>query len=339
MIATASASGKNGSIPSRSIDCYLAEWAGGDDSRRQLVALIHGVLDGACVLAGRIATGSIEGDPARLVGSNTDGDAQKAIDVSSHELFVELLQRAGAAQVLSEEADEPSVFKSSGLAVSIDPIDGSGNVGLGAPVGTIFSVIPFAEGENPFLTAGTSQVAAGYVLFGNTVELGISVGAGVVLATMHPQTGEFLIVREKVRIPEETSELAYNASLQRHMQPGLARYVVECLEGRDGVRARDFNMRWLGSAVGDLHRILLRGGLFFYAADRRVGYENGRLRLQYEANPIAFLMEQAGGKATDGVSPILEKRPDVNHCRTPRVFGSAAEVDLIARYLALQEKD
>ncbi|WP_429818008.1 class 1 fructose-bisphosphatase [Ensifer sp. B1-9] len=318
---------------SRTVDQYLSDWACGDASREAVSSLIHGILDAACVLAGRIATGSLEGDPTRLVGSNTDGDAQKAIDVASHELFVELLERAGAARILSEEADEVIVFRNSGLGVAIDPIDGSGNVGLGAPVGTIFSIIPFGEDQDPFLMPGRTQIAAGYVLFGNTVDLGLTVGNGVLLATMHPQTGEFLIVRREVQVAQNTSELAFNASVQRHLQPEMGRYVSDCLAGQDGPRARDFNMRWLGSAVGDVHRILLKGGVFFYAADKRPGYQNGRLRLQYEANPIAFLMEQAGGKATDGGVPILDKVPAENHCRTPLVFGSASEVDTIANYL------
>ncbi|WEJ08723.1 class 1 fructose-bisphosphatase (plasmid) [Sinorhizobium sp. M103] len=321
------------SFQHESVDEYLSTWAGEDGSRQRVTALINGVLDAACLLSERIATGSLEGDPARLLGSNSAGDAQKAIDVASHALFVEILERAGAGWVLSEEADEPVVFKGSGFGVAIDPIDGSGNVGLGAPVGTLFSIIPFTEAEDPFLISGRRQVAAGYVSFGNTVDLGVSVGDGMLLATMHPQTGEFLIVRRQVQVPPDTSELAFNASVHRHLQSGLSLYVQDCLAGREGPRGRDFNMRWLGSAVGELHRILLRGGVFFYAADKRPGYQNGRLRLVYEANPIAFLMEQAGGRATDGTSAILDKVPTSHHCRTPLVFGSATEVDLIASYL------
>ncbi|PDT12239.1 class 1 fructose-bisphosphatase [Rhizobium sp. J15] len=316
-----------------SVDQYLSKWAGEDTARQSVAALINGVLDAACLLSERIAAGSLDGDPARLVGSNSDGDAQKAIDVASHELFVEILERAGAAWVLSEEADAPLVFKGQHFAVAIDPIDGSGNVGLGTPVGTIFSIIPFSQGEDPFLAPGKRQAAAGYVSFGNTVDLGFSVGEGVLLATMHPQTGEFLIVKRQVQIPRDTSELAYNASNHRHLQPGLSLYLHDCLAGKEGARGRDFNMRWLGSAVGELHRILLRGGVFFYAGDKRPGYENGRLRLVYEANPIAFLMKQSGGRATDGASAILDKVPTSHHCRTPLVFGSATEVDLIASYL------
>lgn len=319
------------------VDQYLADWANGTASREAVTSLIHGILDAACVLAGRIACGSLEGDPARLVGANTDGDAQKAIDVASHALFVELLERAGAARVLSEEAEDPILFRNSGLAVAIDPIDGSGNVGFGTPVGTIFSIIPFDENQDPFLMSGRRQVAAGYVSFGNTVDLGLTMGDGVLLATMHPQTGEFVVVRPDVRVPHETSELAFNASLQRHLQPGMGRYVADCLAGKEGPRGRDFNMRWLGSAVGDVHRILLKGGVFFYAADKRPGYQNGRLRLLYEANPIAFLMEQAGGQATDGIVPILDQIPTANHCRTPLVFGSAREVETIANYLNSNE--
>ncbi|RUM08326.1 MULTISPECIES: class 1 fructose-bisphosphatase [Rhizobium] len=320
-------------IQYESVDAYLSTWVGEDPARRCVAALINGVLDAACILSERIAAGSLEGDPARLVGSNSDGDSQKAIDVSSHELFVEILERAGAARVLSEEADEPLVFNGQDFAVAIDPIDGSGNVGLGAPVGTIFSIIPFSEAEDPFLVPGRRQAAAGYVSFGNTVDLGFSVGEGVLLATMHPQTGEFLIVRRQVQIPLDTSELAYNACNHRHLQADLHLYLQDCLAGQDGARGRDFNMRWLGSAVGELHRILLKGGVFFYAADKRAGYQNGRLRLVYEANPIAFLMEQAGGLATDGTSAILDKVPTSHHCRTPLVFGSATEVEMIASYL------
>ncbi|MEY9830700.1 class 1 fructose-bisphosphatase [Sinorhizobium fredii] len=333
MTTPATLASNEASFQHESVDEYLSTWAGEDRSRQRVTALINGVLDAACLLSERIATGSLEGDPARLVGSNSDGDAQKAIDVASHALFVEILERAGAGRVLSEEADEPVVFKGSGFGVAIDPIDGSGNVGLGAPVGTLFSIIPFTETEDPFLTSGRRQVAAGYVSFGNTIDLGFSVGDGMLLATMHPQTGEFLIVRRQVRIPPDTSELAFNASVHRHLPSGLSLYVQDCLGGREGPRGRDFNMRWLGSAVGELHRIVLRGGVFFYAADKRPGYQNGRLRLVYEANPIAFLMEQAGGRATDGISAILDRVPTSHHCRTPLVFGSATEVELIASYL------
>ncbi|ENN83665.1 MULTISPECIES: class 1 fructose-bisphosphatase [Rhizobium] len=316
-----------------SVDEYLSTWAAEDLSRQGVAALIHGVLDGACLLSARIAAGSLEGDLAHLVGSNTDGDAQKAIDIASHELFVEILARAGAARVLSEEADAPVMLNGQHFAVAIDPIDGSGNVGLGTPVGTIFSIMPFCEAEDPFLTPGKRQAAAGYVSFGNTVDLGFSVGEGVLLATMHPQTGEFLIVKRQVQIPRDTSELAYNASNHRHLHPAMSLYLQDCLTGKEGTRGRDFNMRWLGSAVGELHRILIRGGVFFYAGDKRPGFENGRLRLVYEANPIAFLMEQAGGRATDGTTAILDKIPTSHHCRTPLVFGSATEVDVIASYL------
>lgn len=316
----------------QSVKDYLCAWAGQNTQRLRVAVLVEAVLDGAKTLAAILAAGAIAGDPGELVGSNTDGDMQKAIDVASHELFLDLLKAAGAAQVLSEEAEQPSCFEDHGLGVAIDPLDGSGNVGTGAPVGTLFSIIPFHKGEDPFLKCGREQVAAGYVSFGNSVDLGFTVGDGLVLATLSDETGEFVVVRDRAKIERETSSLAYNASVYRHLRPAVRSYVDDCLSGKEGTRQRDFNMRWIGAAVGDLHRIILKGGLFFYVGDNRPGYENGRLRHVYEANPVAFLMLAADGKATDGTIDILDKLPTSHHGRTPLIFGSAAEVDVLSLY-------
>ncbi|MDH6298087.1 class 1 fructose-bisphosphatase (plasmid) [Agrobacterium salinitolerans] len=316
----------------QSVGDYLAAWAGQNTARLRVAALVEAVLDGAKTFSATIAAGAIAGDPGELIGYNTDGDMQKAIDVASHELFLNLLKASGAAQVLSEEAQQPSFFEDHGLGVAIDPLDGSGNVATGAPVGTLFSIIPFQKGEDPFLKCGREQVAAGYVSFGNSVDLGFSVGDGLILATLSDETGEFVVVRKRVTIERETSSLAYNASVYRHMRPAIRSYVDDCLSGKEGTRQRDFNMRWIGAAVGDLHRIILKGGLFFYAGDDRPGYENGRLRHVYEANPVAFLMQAADGKATDGTIDILDKPPASHHGRTPLIFGSAAEVDVLSQY-------
>ncbi len=321
-------------LSQQSVEDYLAAWAGHDDGLLSITALIRSILEGAAILAARIAAGRLPGDPGRLVGANTDGDRQKSIDVGSHRLFVDLLLEAGAAEILSEEADKPETNDNGGpFAVAIDPLDGSGNVGLGAPLGTLFSILPVANDGDTFLQPGKAQAAAGYVSYGNSVDLGFSVGEGFVLATMDPETGRFLILRENVSLPAETSDLAFNASVYRHLEPGMRRYVDDCLQGKDGPRSRNFNMRWLGAAVGELHRIMQHGGLFFYVGDQRPGYELGRLRHVYEANPIAFLCAAAGGKATDGILPILDQRPSSHHGRIPLVFGSSAEVEMIASYI------
>lgn len=321
-------------IEAQAIGDYLDIWAQQDGLRLATSSAIKAILVGAGRLAGRIARGSLPGDPGKLVGVNSDQDQQKSIDVGSHNLFVELLIAAGAASILSEEADLPVPGKADGLvAVAIDPLDGSGNVGLGAPLGTIFSIFP-ADTAEPFLQPGNRQLAAGYVSFGNSIDLAFSVGEGVIFATLDPVSGIFQITRKDVKLPERTSDLAFNASVYRHLSAGMKAYVDDAFEGKDGARGRNFNMRWLGAAVGDMHRIMQRGGLFFYVDDARPGYEKGRLRLVYEANPIAFLSKQAGGKATNGSMPILDIVPQTYHERSPLVFGVAEEVDVLGEYYA-----
>ncbi|EEQ93048.1 class 1 fructose-bisphosphatase [Brucella intermedia] len=321
-------------VEAEAVGAYLDNWAGKDGLRLATADAIKAILAGATRLAGRIARGSLPGDPGKLVGVNSDQDQQKCIDVGSHDLFVELLIAAGAASILSEEADLPVAGKADGLiAVAIDPLDGSGNVGLGAPLGTIFSIFP-ADVEEPFLQPGNRQLAAGYVSYGNSVDLGFSVGEGVIFATFDPVSGIFHITRRNVTLPERTSDLAFNASVYRHLSAGMKAYVDDAYNGKDGPRGRNFNMRWLGAAVGDMHRILQRGGLFFYVNDSRPGYEKGRLRLVYEANPIAFLAREAGGKATDGSRSILDIVPQTYHERSALVFGVAEEVDILGEYFA-----
>jgi fructose-1,6-bisphosphatase I len=216
----------------------------------------------------------------------------------------------------------------------MDPIDGSSSIGVGALLGTLFAVLPAKGGTEFYRQPGRAILAAGYVSYGHSVDLGFSIGDGVTIATYDPAARVFRVVAEHVSIPAQTSEIAFNASVQRHLAPGARAYVEDCLAGGEGPRGRDFNMRWLAAAVGDLQRILRRGGMFFYAADRRPGYGKGRLRLVYEANPIAFLCEQAGGAATDGTRRILDIVPEALHQHTPLVFGSADEVETFARYAA-----
>lgn len=284
-------------------------------------------------LAARLAEGRITGDPTAIVGVNDSGDRQKALDVAAHDHMIAALRTAGVRQVLSEEA-EAVIPLNPGAAfdVAIDPIDGSGSIGIGAPLGLLFTVLPAAP--DGFLRTGHSVIAAGYASFGHSCDFGFSVGQGTHIATLYPGEGRFRLTHENIRLPEQARTIAWNASNERHWPPGLQAWARDLRLGKDGPRARDFNMRWLAAAVGELHRILLLGGCFIYPADRRKGYENGRLRLAYEAAPIAFLVEQAGGKATDGRTPILDLQPQGLHDHTPLVFGCGDEVDTIARYLS-----
>jgi len=286
-------------------------------------------------LAARLAAGRLHGDPEAIVGTNDSGDKQKALDVAAHDHMIEVLRAAGVRQVLSEEAELVIELNPDGaFDVAIDPIDGSGSIGIGAPLGMLFSVLPAAP--DGFLRSGRAVVAAGYASFGHSLDFGWSLGDGVHVATWDAEAMAFRVSRQNLRLKPQSSTIAYNASNERHWPQGLQGWVRDLRAGRDGPRARDFNMRWLAAAVGELHRILLKGGAFLYPADARPGYENGRLRLVYECVPIAFLIEQAGGKATDGQTPILDIVPDSLHVFTPMFFGASDEIDALHQALTFK---
>ncbi|MEE2862191.1 MAG: class 1 fructose-bisphosphatase [Pseudomonadota bacterium] len=294
-------------------------------------AIVLAIADALPPLAARLAAGRLHGDPEAVVGTNDSGDRQKALDVAAHDHMIAALRTAGVRSVLSEEAEAVIDLNPGGaFDVAIDPVDGSGSIGIGAPLGMLFSVLPAApEG---FLRTGRGVVAAGYASFGHSVDFGWSTGQGVHVATLHD--GVFHVSRRDLRLKPAASTIAYNASNERHWPDGLQAWARDLRAGRDGPRGRDFNMRWLAAAVGELHRILLKGGAFLYPADARPGYENGRLRLIYECLPIAFLMEQAGGAASDGQGPILDRKPVGLHDMTPLIFGATEEVAAVQSALA-----
>lgn len=309
---------------------HLAAWAGNDAGRRALAEVVQRVAEDCIPLAGRLRLGRLPGRPDAVVGTNESGDRQKALDVAAHDHLIEALRGASVARVLSEEAEEVITLDPAGLFdVAVDPIDGSGSIGIGAPLGALFCVFPTGES---FLRPGREIVAAGYVSFGHSVDMGFSLGDGVVIATLDAQD-VFRIDETGVRVPETTATVAFNASNLRRWTPGLRAYVDDLMRGAEGPRGRDFNMRWIAAAVGDLHRILRRGGLFMYPADTRPGYGEGFLRLAYEAFPIAYLMEQAGGTASDGANAILDLSPRHLHDRVPLIFGSRDEVATLQDYL------
>lgn len=296
------------------------------------VEIVAAIAEAVPDLAVRLAEGRLTGDPTEIVGINDSGDKQKALDLAAHDHMVGVLRAAGVRRLLSEEAEAVVDLDPEGLwDVAMDPIDGSGSIGIGAPLGLLFSILPASAAG--FLRRGREVVAAGYVSFGHSVDFGFSLGRGVVMATYYAPEAQFRISQEGVRIAAAAKVVAYNASNERHWPQGLKHWAEDIRAGKTGPRGRDFNMRWLAAAVGEVHRILLQGGCFLYPGDQRPGYERGRLRTLYEAVPIAYLIEQAGGKATDGLHPILDRLPEDEHEHTPLVFGSAEEVDLIADYL------
>ena len=261
---------------------------------------------------------------------NADGDVQKALDVLADEIILEAVRGAGAAAYMSEERDDAIPLAPGGrVVVASDPLDGSSNIGVNVSIGTIFSILPAGRGG---LLSGCEQLAAGFFVYGPQTTLLLTLGRGVASFLMR-EDGGFTLIEDGVAIPEQTAEFAINSGNQRHWHPPVQRYVADCVAGADGPRGRNFGLRWVGSLVADAWRIFSRGGVFLYPADSRDGYGEGRLRLVYEAAPMAFLAEQAGGLASDGVRDILDIVPATVHQRVPLVFGSADEVaEVIAQH-------
>ena len=258
---------------------------------------------------------------------NADGDTQKKLDVIADEIVLDALRGTGAAAYLSEEREEAiPLDPDGGLIIACDPLDGSSNIGVNVSVGTIFSVLPADGGD---LQPGRAQLAAGFFVYGPQTTLLLTTGSGTASFRMDDE-GRFVMISENVRIPSEASEFAINASNRRHWPAPITRYMEGCLAGADGPRGHDYNMRWVASLVAETWRIISRGGVFLYPADARKGYAAGRLRLVYEAAPVAMLVEQAGGRATDGARDIMDITPDGLHQRVPLVFGAKNEVEAVA---------
>jgi fructose-1,6-bisphosphatase I len=282
-----------------------------------------------------------KGALAGVLGSaqheNVQGEEQKKLDVISNDYLINALKvHPHVGGLASEELDEFTPAQENGkYLVLFDPLDGSSNIDINMCVGTIFSILPAKNAvtkAEDFMQAGTSQAAAGYVLYGPSTMMALTVGAGVVFFTFDPESKEFLMTSENIQVAADTKEYAINASNQRHWEAPVKRYIDELLAGKTGPREKDFNMRWVACMVGDIHRILCRSGIFMYPYDTKDPKKAGRLRLMYEANPMSMLMEQAGGASTTGRVRILDIQPTELHQRVPVVIGSKNEVDLVTHY-------
>jgi fructose-1,6-bisphosphatase I/sedoheptulose-1,7-bisphosphatase len=294
--------------------------------------------------------GSVLGHPTAEVATsvNVQGEVQKKMDVISNEYFTQMTEWGGhLAGMASEEMDEPyqipETLQRGKYMLVFDPLDGSSNIDVNVTVGSIFSVLRAPQevidsGRDvvaaDFFQPGTQQLAAGYALYGPTTMLVLTVGNGVAGFTLDPNLGQFMLTHPDIQIPVDTHEFAINASNARFWEAPVKRYVDECLAGKPGPRAKDFNMRWIASMVAEAHRILMRGGVFLYPRDTKDTSKPGRLRLLYEANPIGMIMEQAGGRASTGEVPMLGVQPTSLHQRIGLVFGSKNEVERIERYHA-----
>jgi fructose-1,6-bisphosphatase I len=319
----------------QSLAGYFAGWAGSRPARKAVAATVCELATVSIEIAGLLSRGSFAGTLGRATGKRGEVDEQKEIDVLANDLIVEAMRKAPVAAVASEEMDAPLLLdEKAPLLIAVDPLDGSSNIDANASMGTIFTVLPALEhnGEpSAFIQPGVNQLAGGFFVYGPQTVLVVSVGAGTQIFTLDPASGTYLLTHPKVEIPQRTSEYAINASNARHWDEPVRTYVDDCNRGKEGPRGRDFNTRWTGAPVADFYRILSRGGIYLYPGDKRREFRNGRLRLIYEANPIAWVVEQAGGAATTGRERVLELRPEELHQRVPLIAGSRWEVEYVER--------
>jgi fructose-1,6-bisphosphatase I / sedoheptulose-1,7-bisphosphatase len=304
---------------------------------RELAALLVDVAAVVKAISAAVGKGPLVG-LASLAGSdNAQGEAQKKLDLLADELFARGVEWSGLVGALaSEERDDVHFIEGNGpLALVFDPLDGSNNLDVNLPVGSIFSVLALPDsdrGPPAVLQPGRRQLAAGYAIYGPSTQVVITVGRGTHGFTLDREIGNFVLTHPDIRVPEQGSDYLINASNRRFWEPPIGRYVDECKAGSEGPRGRDFNTRWVASMVADVHRVLLRGGIYLYPRDQKEANREGRLRLLYEANPMAMIIEQAGGAASTGRGRILDVQPERIHQRVPVILGSRAEVERVERY-------
>jgi fructose-1,6-bisphosphatase I len=288
--------------------------------------------------------GALGGVLGSAESENVQGEVQKKLDIIANEVLLEANEWGGhLAAMASEEMDSiylvPNRYPQGEYLLLFDPLDGSSNIDVNVSIGTIFSVLKKPEGdqgvtEQDFLQPGKNQVAAGYCVYGPQTTLVLTVGDGVSMFTLDREQGSFVLTQENVQVPADTKEFAINMSNMRHWDEPVRRYIDECLQGKEGPRGKDFNMRWIASMVADVHRILTRGGVFMYPWDKREPHKAGKLRLMYEANPMSWLIEQAGGASTNGKTRILDLQPGQLHERVSVMLGSKNEVERVTSYHA-----
>lgn len=308
----------------------------------ELNSLLNDVAAACKAISNLVNHGALAGELGAAVGENVQQETQKELDVLANDAFVGWTRRGGQiAGLVSEEMEQPMLIAEGEprgkYLVICDPLDGSSNIEINGPVGTIFSILPAPDSSRAaiaedFLQPGTKQVAAGYVLYSASTVMVLTVGMGTHAFTLDPNVGEFVLTERNLEVPVEAKEYAINASNRRFWEEPVRRYVDDCMAGSEGPRGRDFNMRWVAAMVADVHRAMTRGGVFMYPIDEKVREKGGRLRLLYEASPMAFVVEQAGGRASTGRGRIMDVLPDRVHQRVPVVMGSADEVETVERY-------
>ena len=308
----------------------------------QLRLLLEVVARACKSISHAVNKGALGGVLGTAGSENVQGEVQKKLDIIANEVLIDANEWGGhLAAMASEEMEAihvvPNRYPKGEYLLLFDPLDGSSNIDVNVSIGTIFSVLKMPEGdrgveEEDFLQPGSHQVAAGYCVYGPQTTLVLTVGDGVAMFTLDRELGSFVLTQDDLRIPDDTQEFAINMSNLRHWDAPVRRYIDECLAGKDGPRGKNFNMRWVASMVADVHRIMMRGGVFMYPWDKREPNKPGKLRLMYEANPMSWLIEQAGGAATNGRQAILDIQPGKLHERVSVILGSKNEVERVTRY-------
>ncbi|MDX2374697.1 class 1 fructose-bisphosphatase [Psychrobacter sp. PP-21] len=314
----------------------LADYLNENATNTALNDVITTVTDVGKTISQLLRKGALADILGEAGNQNVQGEDQKKLDVLANDLLLEALaSNSHCAGVASEELDDATPANNDGsLLVLFDPLDGSSNIDINMAVGTIFSVLPYERqgqtSENSdYLQAGNKQLAAGYLLYGTSTVLALTIADKVVMFSLDPETSDYVLIEDNVQVDADTSEYAINSSNYRYWRAPMQQYIDELIAGETGVRGRDFNTRWVAAMVGDVHRILCRGGLFTYPFDTKYAHKAGKLRLMYEANPMSLLIERAGGGATDAVNRILDIEPTDIHQRVPVVLGSKNEVNYV----------
>ncbi len=331
-----------------SLTRYLVEKQRVDGHIPSQLRLLLEVVARACKsISQAVNKGALGGVLGTAESENVQGEIQKKLDIIANEVLIEANEWGGHLAAMASEEMEgiyvvPNRYPQGEYLLLFDPLDGSSNIDVNVSIGTIFSVLKKQEGaaqgasngvsEQDFLQPGNKQVAAGYCVYGPQTTLVLTVGDGVAMFTLDREQGSFVLTQEDIKIPADTKEFAINMSNMRHWDAPVKRYIVECLQGEDGPRGKNFNMRWIASMVADVHRILTRGGVFMYPWDKREPEKPGKLRLMYEANPMGWLVEQAGGAATNGKDRILDIVPGRLHERVSVILGSKNEVERVTSY-------
>lgn len=314
----------------------LKEYLIDNCENEQLAIIINNLADAAILISKTIKTiNKISQTEVDKKSINVDGDLQKPLDIKSDEIIIDYLKKSPVAGYASEEQEGFIDFKNNNeFIVFADPLDGSSNIDVNVSIGTIFSIMPKNNLllDKAFTQPGSKQKSSGFFVYGPQTTLFLTVGKGTLLFALDENIEMFVIINDEVSIPKSTSEFAINAAYKRYWNSPTAKYIQDCQDGEEGSRKKNFGMRWVGSLVADASRILIRGGVFLYPSDARTKYKNGRLRLTYEANPIAFLIEQAGGKAINGIDNILAVPVKNIHQRSPLVFGSSDEVIIYRKH-------